>query len=194
MRQHLESAYTADLQLRGDPQSRDRHACSSRVGGGRRSRIAQLRAGHVSDGVPAEGSIELWRFYVDKPGRGRARARAHGGREGTRAPARRRHAVAGRLGAQRARAGVLRKHGFRKVGNQIFVVGSDPQTDDILLCELAHERAHRTHRPVGARPRIGQPPSTRSISGRGSARCTRIRARDSNPVFSSSGRARAWRS
>jgi ribosomal protein S18 acetylase RimI-like enzyme len=29
------------------------------------------------------------------------------------------------------------KHGFRKVGAQIFVVGSDPQTDDVLLCELS---------------------------------------------------------
>ena len=28
------------------------------------------------------------------------------------------------------------KHGFRKVGNHIFVVGSDPQTDDVMLCDL----------------------------------------------------------
>jgi ribosomal protein S18 acetylase RimI-like enzyme len=30
-----------------------------------------------------------------------------------------------------------RKHGFGKVGSQVFVVGSDPQTDDVLLCPLA---------------------------------------------------------
>ena len=29
-----------------------------------------------------------------------------------------------------------RKHGFGKVGRQVFVVGSDPQTDDVLLCRL----------------------------------------------------------
>jgi RimJ/RimL family protein N-acetyltransferase len=29
------------------------------------------------------------------------------------------------------------KHGFRKVGSQVFVVGSDPQTDDVMLCPLA---------------------------------------------------------
>ena len=30
-----------------------------------------------------------------------------------------------------------RKHGFRKVGTQIFVVGSDPQTDDVMLAGAA---------------------------------------------------------
>ena len=29
------------------------------------------------------------------------------------------------------------KHGFQKVGSQIFVVGSDPQTDHVMLCPLA---------------------------------------------------------
>ena len=29
-----------------------------------------------------------------------------------------------------------RKHGFRKVGTQIFVVGTDPQTDHVMLREL----------------------------------------------------------
>ena len=36
-------------------------------GTGRWLGFAQLRANKVSDGVPAQGSIELWRFYVDKP-------------------------------------------------------------------------------------------------------------------------------
>jgi RimJ/RimL family protein N-acetyltransferase len=30
-----------------------------------------------------------------------------------------------------------RKHGFNRVGRQTFVVGSDPQTDDVMLCPLA---------------------------------------------------------
>ena len=36
---------------------------------------------------------------------------------------------------ERAQA-FYRKHGFRKVGTQIFVVGSDPQTDHVMLREL----------------------------------------------------------
>ena len=30
-----------------------------------------------------------------------------------------------------------RKHGFDRVGSKVFVVGSDPQTDLVMLCELA---------------------------------------------------------
>jgi ribosomal protein S18 acetylase RimI-like enzyme len=29
-----------------------------------------------------------------------------------------------------------RRHGFGKVGRHTFVVGNDPQTDDVLLCPL----------------------------------------------------------
>jgi len=36
---------------------------------------------------------------------------------------------------ERAQA-FYRKHGFRKVGTQIFVVGTDPQTDHVMLREL----------------------------------------------------------
>ena len=36
---------------------------------------------------------------------------------------------------ERAQA-FYRKHGFRQVGTQIFVVGTDPQTDHIMLREL----------------------------------------------------------
>ena len=36
---------------------------------------------------------------------------------------------------ERAQA-FYRKHGFRKVGTQVFVVGTDPQTDHVMLREL----------------------------------------------------------
>ena len=77
------------------------------------------------------------RFYVDKPWQGRGlaaqlmravekRALERGARELW-------------LGVwernERAQA-FYRKHGFRQVGTQIFVVGTDPQTDHVMLREL----------------------------------------------------------
>ncbi len=81
--------------------------------------------------------VELLRFYVDQPWQGQGiagllmqaveeQARARGARELW-------------LGVwernERAQA-FYRKHGFRKVGTQIFVVGTDPQTDHVMLREL----------------------------------------------------------
>lgn len=78
--------------------------------------------------------VELWRFYVDKSWQGRGlaralmtavedRARARGGRELW-------------LGVweRNARAQAFyRKCGFEAVGTKVFVVGSDPQRDDVML-------------------------------------------------------------
>jgi ribosomal protein S18 acetylase RimI-like enzyme len=86
------------------------------------------------EGVQAVKPVELWRFYVDRSwqGRGLARAlmtaverqaRARGGRELW-------------LGVweRNARAQKFyRKCGFEAVGKKIFVVGSDPQRDDVML-------------------------------------------------------------
>ncbi len=94
-------------------------------GSGRWLGFAQLRAGKVSDGVPREGSIELWRFYVDKPfhGQGVAAGLMNGAKLRAQTPWRE-HAVAGRLGAQRAREGVLRQARIPEGGSQVFVVGT----------------------------------------------------------------------
>lgn len=137
MRRHLEQSYTADLHL-AEIRNPAIDTLLARVGGGPPIAYVQLRAGHVSDGVPAEGSIELWRFYVDKSWHGAGLA--HTLMEAAKTRARRRGAATMWLGVweRNARAQAFYgKHGFRKVGNHIFVVGSDPQTDDILLCELA---------------------------------------------------------
>jgi diamine N-acetyltransferase len=105
---------------------------------GRWMAFAQLRVGKLAAGVPSERSIEIWRFYVDKPWHGRGiatllmdavkeRARWHG-------------ATNLWLGVweRNARAQAFyRKHGFEKVGSQVFVVGSDPQTDHVMSCKLA---------------------------------------------------------
>jgi ribosomal protein S18 acetylase RimI-like enzyme len=136
MRRHLESSYTPQLHL-AEILNPAIDTLLVRIGGGAPVAYAQLRAGHVSDGVPAEGSIELWRFYVDRPWHGQGLA--HTLMEAAKARARRRGASTMWLGVweRNARAQAFYgKHGFRKVGNHIFVVGSDPQTDDILLCEL----------------------------------------------------------
>lgn len=99
--------------------------------------FAQLQAERAPADVPTQKAVELKRFYVDKPfhGQGLARelmaavereARARGARELW-------------LGVwqrnERAQA-FYRKCGFRKVGTQVFVVGSDPQTDDVMLKEI----------------------------------------------------------
>jgi ribosomal protein S18 acetylase RimI-like enzyme len=137
MRRHLAKSYTPELHL-AEILNPAIDTLLMRIDGGAPIAYVQLRAGHVSDGVPAEGSIELWRFYVDKPWHGQGLA--HTLMAAAKARARKRGASTMWLGVweRNARAQAFyRKHGFHKVGNHIFVVGSDPQTDDILLCELA---------------------------------------------------------
>jgi ribosomal protein S18 acetylase RimI-like enzyme len=136
MRRHLETSYTPQLH-RAEILNPAIDTLLMRIGGGAPVAYAQLRAGHVSAGVPAEGSVELWRFYVDKAWHGQGLA--HTLMDAAKARARRRGAAYLWLGVweRNARAQAFyRKQGFHKVGNHIFVVGSDPQTDDILLCEL----------------------------------------------------------
>lgn len=136
MARHLAESYTPGLQL-AEIRNPAIDTLLMRIDDGAPIAYAQLRAGHVSQGVPAEGSIELWRFYVDKAWHGQGLA--HTLMEAAKTRARRRGAAFLWLGVweRNARAQAFyRKHGFRKVGNHIFVVGSDPQTDDVLLCEL----------------------------------------------------------
>jgi GNAT superfamily N-acetyltransferase len=137
MSRHLESAWSPDIQRR-EIEDPDIDTLVLADDAGRWMAFAQLRANHVSDGVPAEGSIELWRFYVDQPwqGRGVAAALMAAAKE----RGRRRGARTMWLGVwernPRAQA-FYRKHGFSHVGKKVFVVGSDPQTDHVMLCPLA---------------------------------------------------------
>jgi diamine N-acetyltransferase len=136
MRRHLEMSYTPQLQLAEirDPAI---DTLLVRIAGGAPIAFAQLRAGHVSDGVPAEGSIELWRFYVDKSWHGRGLAQTLMNAAKARARRRGAHSVWLGVWQHNARAQAFyAKQGFRKVGKHVFVVGSDPQTDDVLLCGL----------------------------------------------------------
>lgn len=136
MNQHLASAWNPGLQLAEiqDPQLDTLLAVN---GAGTLAGFAQVYAGPAPDCVRGEKSVELKRFYIDKPwqGRGLARnlmaaveraAQARGARELW-------------LGVwernERAQA-FYRKCGFRAVGRKIFVVGTDPQTDDVMVREL----------------------------------------------------------
>jgi diamine N-acetyltransferase len=136
MRRHLESQFAPPIQL-AEIANPALDTLLLRDAEGRAVAFAQLRSGKTTAGVPAEGSIELWRFYVDKSWHGRGIA--HALMDAAKARGRRRGARTMWLGVweRNARAQAFyRKHGFGKVGSQVFVVGSDPQTDDVLLCTL----------------------------------------------------------
>jgi len=136
MERHLASAWSESLQRR-EIEDPDVDSLILASPGGEWLAFAQLRANHVSEGVPAEGSIELWRFYVDRPWQGRGAAGAL--MQAAKARARARGASTLWLGVweKNARAQAFyRKHGFDRVGRKVFVVGSDPQTDDVMLCRL----------------------------------------------------------
>jgi GNAT superfamily N-acetyltransferase len=137
MRLHLESAWAPDKQL-AEIQNPAIDTLIYADGSGRWLGFAQLRVGKVSDGVPREGSIELWRFYVDKPFHGQGVAA--GLMKGAKLRAKKRGADSLWLGVwernERAKA-FYAKHGFQKVGSHVFVVGTDPQTDHVMLCSLS---------------------------------------------------------
>ncbi len=136
MRLHLASAWSPALQLAEilDERFDTLLACDA---DGVIAGFAQLRAGPAPAGVAAGKPVELLRFYVDKPWQGRGVA--GGLMQAVETRARARGADTLWLGVwernERAQA-FYRKCGFRRVGTQIFVVGSDPQTDHVMLREL----------------------------------------------------------
>jgi len=98
---------------------------------------AQLRTGPVPTCVTGSAPLELWRFYVAQPWHGRGVAQAL--MERVTAEAVERGASMLWLGVwernERARA-FYRKCGFTDIGSHVFMVGSDPQTDRILMKPL----------------------------------------------------------
>jgi ribosomal protein S18 acetylase RimI-like enzyme len=136
MRQYLESSFSPRQQL-AEIRDPDIDTLVAVDASKRWAGFAQLRAGKTPMGVPEKGSKELWRFYVDKAWHGHGVAATL--MDAAKQRARRRGASSLWLGVweRNARAQAFyRKQGFSKVGNQVFVVGSDPQTDDVLLCPL----------------------------------------------------------
>lgn len=136
MRLHLASAWGPELQ-RAEIRDPQLDTLLARVDGVLAG-FAQLRAGHAPSGVATVQPVELLRFYVDQPWQGRGLARQL--MEAVERQARMRGARELWLGVweRNERAQMFyRKHGFRKVGTQIFVVGTDPQTDHVMLRQLA---------------------------------------------------------
>lgn len=136
MQSYLDSAFSPQKQL-AEIRNPDIDTLIAAGSDGRWAGFAQLYAGKRSSGVPEQGSLELWRFYVDRPWHGQGVAARL--MDAAKQRARRRGATTLWLGVweRNARAQTFyRKHGFAKVGSQVFVVGSDPQTDDVLLCDL----------------------------------------------------------
>jgi ribosomal protein S18 acetylase RimI-like enzyme len=95
---------------------------------------AQLREREAPGCVAGEAPIELWRFYVARAWHGLGVAQAL--MRAVEAEARRRRAWTLWLGVwernERAKA-FYEKNGFRDVGSHLFMVGTDPQTDRILV-------------------------------------------------------------
>ena len=98
---------------------------------------AMLRANHVPECVIGPDPIELWRFYVDRAWHGRGVAAAL--MERVRTAATERGARTLWLGVwernDRARA-FYAKCGFTDAGEHIFLFGTDPQTDRVMVTPL----------------------------------------------------------
>lgn len=105
--------------------------------GGETVAYAQLRAGHVPECVNGDKPIELWRFYVGREWHGRGIAQALMDR--VKRAALERGARTLWLGVwernDRARAFYV-KCGFADAGEHIFLFGTDPQTDIVMVTTL----------------------------------------------------------
>jgi diamine N-acetyltransferase len=132
---HLATAYGPEQQL-GELTRPDIVTLLGEVDG-RLVAYAQLRMEAAPDCVPDESPVELWRFYVTRDWHGRGVAQQL--MKSVEAEA---HARGGRtlwLGVwernQRALA-YYRKAGFADVGSHVFMLGTDPQTDRIMVRPL----------------------------------------------------------
>ena len=128
-------AYSIDIQTR---ELSDRDVTTLLVEeGGTAIAYAMLRAAHVPECVSGPDPIELWRFYVDGAWHGRGVAALLMAR--ARTAALERGAQTLWLGVwernDRARA-FYAKCGFVDTGEHIFLFGTDPQTDRVMVTAL----------------------------------------------------------
>ena len=99
---------------------------------------AQLRSGVTPECVTGESPIELWRFYVAKAWHGRGIAHALMQRVELEASRRRGRTLWLGVWEHNARAKAFyRKSGFVDVGSHVFMVGTDAQTDRIMVRQLS---------------------------------------------------------
>jgi len=132
---HLAQAYGVDQQTR-ELANRDIATLIVEENGAAIA-YAQLRSDHVPECVTGSRPIELWRFYVDRGWHGRGVAQALMDR--VKIVARERGAQTLWLGVwernDRARA-FYAKSGFTDAGDHIFLFGTDPQTDLVMVTAL----------------------------------------------------------
>ncbi len=132
---YLSRAYGIDQQTR---ELSDRDITTLVVeAGGEAIAYAQLRTGHAPDCVVGARPIELWRFYVSREWHGRGVAVPLMDR--VRSAAREREAKTLWLGVweRNARAHAFYvKCGFTDVGEHVFLFGTDPQTDLVMVTTL----------------------------------------------------------
>jgi diamine N-acetyltransferase len=99
---------------------------------------AQLRSGVVPECVTGESPIELWRFYVAQSWHGRGIAQALMQRVELEAARRGGRTLWLGVWEHNARAKAFYgKNGFVDAGSHVFVVGTDAQTDRILVRQLS---------------------------------------------------------
>ena len=132
---YLAGAFGVDIQTR---ELSDRDITTLLVEeGGTAIAYAMVRGDHVPECVHGPEPIELWRFYVDHGWHGRGVAAALMDR--VKASARERGAKTLWLGVwernDRARA-FYAKCGFTDAGEHIFLFGTDPQTDRVMVTSL----------------------------------------------------------
>ena len=132
---YLAGAYSVDIQTR-ELAARDVTTLLVEEAGTAIA-YAMLRTGHVPECVSGPDPIELWRFYVDRAWHGRGIAASLMVR--VEIAARERGAKTLWLGVwernDRARAFYV-KCGFADVGEHIFLFGTDPQTDRVMVTAL----------------------------------------------------------
>jgi ribosomal protein S18 acetylase RimI-like enzyme len=98
---------------------------------------AQLRSGPVPACITVSPAIELWHFYVDKPWLGQGIAQQMMQAVWNEARARGAKAIWLGVWERNPRAiAFYRKYRFCQVGSHVFTLGSDAQTDLILLAQV----------------------------------------------------------
>ena len=105
--------------------------------GGRLVAFAQVRPGPAPACVTESDAIELHRFYVDRPahGTGLAQRLMAAAFDAARA-AGARHVWLGVWERNPRAMAFYRKSGFADVGSHAFVLGSDPQTDRVMVASV----------------------------------------------------------
>ena len=105
--------------------------------GGAAVAYAQVRTGHVPDCVTGPDPIELWRFYVDRAWHGRGVAQSLMARVMVEARAGGARTMWLGVWDRNPRAQAFyRKCGFVDVGEHVFLFGTDPQTDRVMVMTL----------------------------------------------------------